>query len=173
MLFYIRLLSEKDTPAFRQMRLESFVESAYAFSESYEDEVKRPLSSFSAELKSKGNPPEYFVLGAFAAQDQLAGFVKFRRDPRSKARHKSMLYAMYVDSDFRRMGLGRKLIDSVLERVSKLPGLEQIHLWALHAETSVADFYRKCGFLGQGPLVKKDLKIGEDYIDAEYMVLYL
>ena len=111
------------------------------------------------------------MLGAFTSANELAGFVKFVRDQRSKARHKAMLHAMYVHSDYRGQGVGRILIDTLFEQVQQLKGLEQIHLWTLHAETSAASFYSLCGFQSQG-VVKKDLKIAGRYVDAEYMVYY-
>ena len=56
-----------------------------------------------------------------------------------------------------------------------MSGLEQVHLWVLHSAegSSASVFYNKLGFQSQGPLIRHDLKIGEQYIDAEYMVLYL
>ena len=169
-----RILEAEDTEAYRQLRLLSFREAPLAFSESYEDERKRSLASFSEELKVTGTPPESFVLGAFDTQAKLVGFVKFRRDQRSKARHKSMIHAMYVDPAFRGYDIGRMIIEQIINRAREMTGLEQIHLWVLHAEgKSAAHFYKKCGFVGQGPLVKKDLKFKDTYIDAEYMLMYL
>lgn len=168
----IRILTPKDAPAYRQLRLKSYQESPFAFSESYEDEVQKSEADFATELQIVGTPPEWFVLGAFS-EENLIGFVKFRRDLRFKARHKSMIHAMYIDLNFRKQGIAKKLIDEILNRAAALEGLEQIHLWVLHGEDSAADFYRKCGFESQGTRVKNDLKIGGAYVDAEYMVLYL
>lgn len=86
-----------------------------------------------------------------------------------------MIHAMYVDPNQRGLNIGKKLIDETVGLANNLDGMEQIHLWVLHSEKSVsaANFYRKCGFEGQGPMVLKDLKIDQDYIDAEYMVMYL
>ncbi len=170
----IRLLHDKDADSFRTLRLKSYQDDPYAFSESFEDEQLRPLEDFEEEIRIVGEPPEWFVLGAFTDSEDLVGFVKFRRDTRSKGRHKSMIHAMYVDPDYRKYGIGRQLVESVIDRAKEM-NLEQIHLWVLHSEhsTSAAKFYKKCGFEGQGPMVMRDLKIGERYIDAEYMVMYL
>ena len=169
----IRLLSERDAADYREMRLKSYKEAPLAFSESYEDDKNRSLNEFKSELMIQGNPPERFVLGAFLETEKLIGFVKFRRDLRSKARHKSMIHAMYTDLKYRNHGIGKKLIQDLLKRVRIMVGLEQIHLWVLHSDTSASDFYKKCGFESQGMLVKKDLKIEDIYVDAEYMVMYL
>ncbi len=169
-----RLLTPEDASDYRELRLLSYREAPYAFSESFEDEQHRPLSDFAAELNSTGDPPEWFVLGVYV-EEYLGGFVKFRRDQRSKARHKSMIHAMYIHPDQRGKDLGRGIIQALLDRVTDLPGLEQIHLWVLHADgvTSAAGFYHRLGWISQGPRVQKDLLVDDTYIDAEYMVMYL
>ena len=105
-----RLLVVDDAQQYRNLRLRSYQESPFAFSESFEDESEKPIEAFEKELAILGNPPEWFVLGAFVEKDQLIGFVKFRRDLRSKARHKSMLHAMYVDPKFRGRGIGKQIL---------------------------------------------------------------
>ena len=172
-MFEIRILDARDTNDYQALRLESFKESPYAFSESYEDEVKRSLEDFKAEIKAEGTPPEQFVLGVIKEKNSLIGFVKFRRDKRTKARHKSMIHAMYISSQYRNLQLGEQLIQELIKRAKALEGLEQIHLWVLHSSTSASNFYKRCGFVSQGTYVKQDLKIGNDYVDAEYMVMYL
>ncbi len=168
-----RFLTNDDAKQYHLARLLSFKESPLAFSESFEDENKKDYLSFLNEIQIIGDPPEHFILGAFD-QNKLIGFVKFRRDQRSKARHKAMIHAMYVHPDFRKKNIGKQLIHELLVYAKKLQGLEAIHLWVLHANgKSAADFYRSCGFMGQGPLVKQDLKINDVYIDAEYMTMQL
>ncbi|MBX2874442.1 MAG: GNAT family N-acetyltransferase [Saprospiraceae bacterium] len=156
---------------FRQLRLLSFQESPLGFSESYEDESKRPLADFEEEIRPIDNPPTYYVLGAFV-ENELVGFVKFKRDRRSKALHKSMVHAMYTKAARRSQGIGKLLMEEVIRRAKAMPGLEQIHLWVLHTDRSASGFYKRLGFIPQGPMVKKDLKVGDQYIDAEYLVLY-
>jgi len=168
----VRLLTLEDAAAYRRLRLWSYQESPFAFSESYEDERNKPLSEFREELVMNGSPPKWFVLGAFNDEDELLGFLKFRRDLRSKAHHKGMIHAMYIDPKYRQRGIGTKLINDLLDRTSKMKGLEQIHLWVLHTDASAAKFYLKCGFENQGR-VKNDLKVGDIYFDTEYLVLYL
>lgn len=168
----IRFIEEREAEIYRKFRLESFLQDPLAFSESYEDEKSRSVNEFKRELIVQGSPPEWFVLGAFL-DNELIGFVKFRRDLRSKARHKSMIHAMYTHPEHRELGIGRKLISTLLEHARAIDGLEQIHLWVLHSDTSASGFYKKCGFQSQGTVVKRDLKIGDTYVDAEYMVLHL
>lgn len=170
---YFRILQEVDAPMYRNFKLFGFRESPFAFSESYEDELEKDISEFEKELCVEGNPPEHFTLGAFNAKDELIGQARFVRDKRTKARHKSMIKTMYVHPDYRKQQVGKKLLLKIFEKTKPLEGLEQIHIWVLHAKDSAAKFYESCGFLSQGTKVKGDLKIGDVYIDAEYMVKYL
>lgn len=170
----IRLLNASDAKVYRDIRLRGLKESPQAFSESYEDEFEKTLPEFAEEIVPIGNPPQQFTLGAISDQGGgLLGIVSFRRDTRSKARHKAMLYSMYVLPEARQHGVGHELLEAVIEKAKHLEGLEQIHLWVLHSHRSAATFYKECGFKSQGPLVKGDLKIGNQYVDAEYLVLRL
>ena len=151
----IRFLNEKDFLIYRKLRLKSYLEAPLSFSESYEDEKNKMERDFGIELKIQGKPEEWFVLGAFSETGKLIGFVKFRRDLRSKVRHKSMIHAMYIAPEYRNKGIGQKLILSLLKKAKQIKGLEQIHLWVLHSDISASGFYKKFGFESQGPMVKR------------------
>ena len=168
-----RILSKDDLNQYKTFKLLSLKESPFAFSESYEDELMRDSEMFGKELIVEGNPPETFVLGAFSENNELVGIVRFMRDQRSKARHKSIIKTMYVHPEYRSNNIGKALILNLLERIEGIAGLEQIHLWVLHSKTNASKFYANCGFETQGTIVKKDLKVNNEYVDAEYMVKYL
>ena len=170
---HIRVLTPNDAAAYKQLRLLSLQESPLAFSESLEDEAQKEMETIALELTAIGQPPASFVLGAFSHENELWGFVTFKRDQRSKALHKSMIHALYVTPAQREKKIGAALINTIISYARQLNGLEQIHLWVLYADSSATDFYKKMGFISQGTLVKNDLKIGDIYVDAAYMVLYL
>jgi len=54
---------------------------------------------------------------------------------------------MAVLPDYRGTGLGRRLLDEAIEE-AKRQGFQRVHL---HAQTHAAGFYRKAGFLPEGP----------------------
>ena len=170
--FTFRKLTLKDTDNYRALRLLSYQESPYAFSESYEDECQKSNQDFEKEIIQETYPEEYFILGCFD-EINLVGFVKFSRDQRTKGWHKAMIYAMYVHPDFRKKGMGEDLVNRIIIIAKQMQGLEQIHLWVLHyKDISAANFYKKLGFKSMSRVID-DLKIGAEYFDAEYMVLYL
>lgn len=166
-------LNTEDIDSYKELKCFSLSESPMAFSDSYEDELNKTNSEYQSEIETIGLPFESFVLGVFSESKELIGFVKFKRDTRTKARHKASLHALYIKPKFREHGLGKKLVTELFKTIESLQGLEQIHLWVLISDTSVVNFYNKCGFIAQGAIVKNDLKIENRYVDAVYMVKYL
>ncbi len=171
MLF--RKLKLVDAAQYRTLRLFSLHESPYAFSESYEDESRKTVEQFCEQLNMYATIKGTFIMGAFTDKEVLVGFVSIARDTRSKALHKAFLHTMYVTPAYRSMGIGKQLIMNLQNEIEHFEGLEQIHLWVLLSDYNAVKFYEKAGFIGQGALVKQDLKINGQYVDAMYMVKYL
>ena len=107
----IRFLKENDAVIYSQLRLSSLMESPFAFSDSYEDQVHKSILDFQLEIERKGDPLESFTLGAFSNENHLIGFVKYKRDHRSKARHRASLFSLYVQPKHRGKGIAKKLIN--------------------------------------------------------------
>ncbi len=168
----IRQLNLDHAPAFQALKLFGLQESPFSFSDSYEDENNKSKNDFLKEFEQFMEHEERFILGAFDQKNELKGYVIFKRDARSNSRHKAMIHNMYTHPDVRGKRVGKALMQMVLDRAKRMPDLEQIHLWVLHADTSASGFYAKLGFERQGPYVKKDQKILGRWVDAEYMVLY-
>lgn len=171
MLF--RKLNLGDEAKYRSLRLFSLQESPFAFSESYEDECVKTAEQFHDQFNMNTSMKGTFIMGAFTNKEELVGFVSIARDTRSKALHKAFLHTMYVTPAYRSKGIGNKLIMNLRNEIEHLEGLEQIHLWVLLSDYNAVEFYEKAGFIGQGALVKQDLKIHGQYVDAMYMVKYL
>ena len=79
---------------------------------------KVPLSWWVERLSgtSAGNE---FVFGAIV-DGALAGAAGLRFELREKLRHKALLFGMYVRQPFREHGLGRRLIETVLDAIAVL-----------------------------------------------------
>lgn len=169
----IRFLEENDAVIYSQLRLNSLVESSFAFSDSYEDQFNKSIIDYQLEIKKTGDPLESFTLGAFSNQNQLIGFVKFKRDHRSKARHRAMLYSLYVEPNHRRKGIGKKLITKLFNTIEPISGIEQLQLSTIISKNSLVEFYKSFGFEKLGDIIKDDLIIENQYVDGLYMVKHL
>ena len=154
----IRTLTADDAPEWWRLRLESLECDPEAFSASLRDHRKLSLEEVQRRLGVGSE--DAFVIGAFEL-DSLAGMAGFYREPGEKNHHKG-----------RRAGLGRSLLRTVIDSARTIDGLEQILLSVAATQTAAAHLYRSLGFVPFG-LEPRALKIGDRYIDEEYLILKL
>lgn len=169
----IRFLNNDDVQSYTVLRKYSLVESPFAFSDSYEDQENKIMLHYQSEIEKWGNPLEAFTLGAFNGAHELVGFVKFKRDQRTKARHRASLHSLYVKPEYRGQGLAKKLVSELIRIIEPIPGIEQLQLSSIVSHISLIEFYEKLGFQKLGGLIEKDLIINGKYVDAWYMVKHL
>lgn len=166
----IRFLNNDDVMSYAELRKYSLMESPFAFSDSYEDQKEKTLLNYQEEIIKWGNPLEAFTLGAFNETNELIGFVKFKRDQRTKARHRASLHSLYVKPEYRYAGLAKLLVSELTTIIEPIPGIEQLQLSSIVSHISLIEFYEKLGFQKLGGLLEKDLIINGKYVDAWYMI---
>ncbi len=164
-----RVLTESDTDAFLELRLEGLEQSPKAFLESAEEHRARPRQVTVDRLAARDE--DGFVLGAFE-EDRLIDVVGFLRSDRAKTRHKAHLWGMYVTESARGKGVGRALLEALLERARKSPGLEQITLSVTVTQNAARKLYESFGFevFGREP---NSVRAAGETADEEHMVLRL
>jgi len=78
------------------------------------------------------------------ADGEVAGYAiigpaRGRREPPS-----GEIYALYVETDWRELGVGRALIDAAFEKF-RTRGLAQAIIWCLEGNFAARGFYERCG----------------------------
>ncbi len=165
----IRFLTGEDAGEWARLRLEALKGDPEAFSSSVEehhaltqDEIRRRLGSTAEDS---------FAVGAFDGK-RLVGMAGFVREKGPKIRHKGFVWGVYVTPGLRGRGLARQIFTTMLERVRRIPGLENVLISVATSQTAARRLYRSLGFETFG-LEPQALKIGERYIDEEYLLLRL
>ena len=165
----IRFLTADDVDEYWRIRLEALESDPEAFSSSVDqhrvltlDEVRRRLGAEDRDM---------FVVGAFA-DGQLVGTAGFHRAKGRKVRHKGRIWGVYVAAGQRGCGVGRKMLEKVLERAASIDGLQQVLLSVTVTQTAAAHLYRSLGFtpFGREP---RALQVNGRFIDEEYLMLHL
>lgn len=164
----IRPLVPEDAEAYLSARLEALRECPSAFASSYEEEKQKKAEKYRSRFKEQGNASTY---GAFE-QSELVGMVTLVKSHHFKLRHRATLVALYVKSEKRGMGIGKKLVLRVIEEANKFKGIEQLNLSVVTHNEVARQLYHSVGFEGFG-IEKNALKSDNTYYDEEHMVLFL
>lgn len=162
----IRLLTAADAEVYRELRLEGLQTNPEAFGSSFEEEKDISLESFASRLEGQGT----FTFGAFN-QGDLLGVATLVQANKVKLKHKASIFAVYVSPKKRGLGIGKQLMVEVINQAKRLVDVEQINLTVVSSNESAKGLYTSLGFHVFGT-ERNALKIGQQYFDEDYMVLF-
>ena len=160
---HIRRLKLGDAARYREIRLEALQREPAAFGSTFERESAQPLSWFEAAIGRAA------IFGAFLG-DKLAGIAGFSAQQGSKQAHKGVLWAMYVRSTARGMGVGKQLVAAVLGHARGR--VEMVQLGVVSENVAAHRLYSAMGFVEYG-FEKRALKQDGRYYDEFLMVKFL
>jgi ribosomal protein S18 acetylase RimI-like enzyme len=160
----IRPFVAGDAMTWRTIRLEALANAPEAFGQTLEHAEKQPIDHY---LQAVSGP-----FAPFAAFDgsKAVGTAGFYILGGPKMSHRGVLWGMYVSPTHRSLGIGRKLIESVIEHARDR--VEQIHLNVVTTNTAAFNLYRSMGFVVYGIEPRALRHAGRDY-DEAMMVLMI
>lgn len=164
----LRLVQPKEAKAYWKLRLTALKESPEAFLLTLEEELKRssPIKKISTQLKD----PFRITIGCFH-DDELIGTVTLQREAYTKLKHKGNILLFYIKKEFRRQGLGKEMLQSVIELAIEHK-LEQLTLTVVSTNKKATSLYESFGFQVFGR-EKNALKYNGNYLDESHMILNL
>jgi ribosomal protein S18 acetylase RimI-like enzyme len=165
----IRSLTNDDASEYWRLRLEALEGDPEAFSSSAQEHRSLSLEEVRKRLGSESG--EQFVVGA-VQEGRLIATAGFYREKGLKTRHKGRIWGVYVTPAGRGAGIGKRMFQKVMERVAEMDGLEQVLLSVAATQTAAFRLYCSFGFQVFG-CEPRALRIGDRYIDEQYLVLRL
>lgn len=164
----IRKLTTDDVDVYQQLRLQALQHNPEVFGSTYEREVQLSNEDIASRIAPIDH--EQFIIGAFDADQQLLGFVSFKREKSRKMRHKGNVFGMYVTQQARNQKIGLQLLMHFVRECELIDGLEQLNLSVVSSNDSAIALYEKVGFIKYGH-EKRALKYLNTYYDEDLMVV--
>ncbi|BAM92350.1 GCN5-related N-acetyltransferase [Bradyrhizobium oligotrophicum S58] len=157
----IRRLRADDAAPFKAIRLEALTINPESLGSTFELENGLDVGWFAGRLEDS------HTIGAFRG-GELVGTVGFVVQQGPKNSHKGRMFGMYVRPGSRQLGLGRLLLNTLLDAAREQ--VELIQLIVVSDNLPARRLYESVGFLEFG-LELKGLKYGDRYYDQVHMAL--
>ena len=146
-------LSSESLVEYRELMLHAYADAPEAFTSTVEERQSLPLEWWSTRVSAEPEAAER-VYGAFVdgarSSPELVGVAGLRFAQRPKTRHQAKLYGMYVLGEHRGKGLGRALVQAVLEGARAVPGIRMVKLTVTESNSGARALYEACGFRSFG-----------------------
>ena len=167
----IRRMATRDLRAYKALRDTMLEAHPEAFTSDALTERHRRADDYVPRLGLERPEGGHLMLGAWR-DDVLLGAVGLERDERIKVRHIGHIVSMMVRESARGQGIGRALLDALIDAAREPAGLEMLTLTVTDVNASAVRLYERTGFARFGTL-HKAIKVGDRYHDKVHMVIYL
>lgn len=144
----LRRLTRADAAEYHIFRQKQLEANPTAFTSMAAEESEKPVS-WAADRISNPDRPNDVIFGAFDQAGCLIGIAGLAVPEQQQARHKATLFGMAVAVEAAGQGVGRALVERVLDEAKQL-GLLQVVLTYSEGNASAERLYRSCGFIQFG-----------------------
>ncbi len=165
----IKLMSlpAKEWEKFKEIRLEALKTNPTAFSSTYDDLLRYPDEKWQKQLEQAEKKNGSFFIFAFDG-DKIIGMNGAYWQSKPTLKHVVEIFGVFVKPEYRARGIGKKLMEAVIDEIKKNPQFTKIKL-GVNAENQAAfKLYLSCGLKIVGRL-EKELKFGDKYYDELLM----
>ncbi|MCD5981158.1 GNAT family N-acetyltransferase [Pseudomonas quasicaspiana] len=146
--FRIERLQGRHAAAYRDLMLDAYTRHPEAFTSSTEERAALPLSWWENRLNAAEDAGQ--VVFGITDGDAVLGAVGLTFSNRQRARHKVLLFGMYVVAGQQGKGLGQSLIDAALSYARQRPHTLLVQLTVSENNASARKLYEHNGFASFG-----------------------
>lgn len=162
----IRKLTKHDAEDYSKIRLEALYNNPDSFGTIYHEEAIKTIDEFRDRIPVDNNN---FILGCYEDKE-LIGIVAFYQEERIKVRHKAYIRSMYVEQKYRGKGIGKLLLNELVERAKAIKEIEILLLDVVTNNRAAKQLYLSFGFKIYG-IENMAYKFNNQYFDMESMSL--
>jgi len=161
-------LDVNHAPVYRALMLKAYSCGTGDFTSTVADREGLPLEWWESRLQEGSDAAER-VFGAFV-DGQLVGAAGIRIGRRLRTCHRATLFGLFVLPRFRGRGIGRALVQSVLESAGSMLEVEVVQLTVTESNAAALRLYESCGFRSWGS-EPRAVRVGERCLCKVHMWL--
>ena len=143
--FTIRAVRESDVEVFRQLRLEALRSHPEAFGSDHDESAALPTSHWLERIRQADGNGNGLTCVAESDAGALVGMTGVVRDTGIKVAHNAFVWGVYVQPDWRGLGIGRELLNTCIKWAADRSVLF-IRLAAVTTNTRAIQCYARAGF---------------------------
>lgn len=136
------ILSPLDVELYKSIRLEALKEDPQAFGSSYEKESAFSEEQWKERIENRDN----CIIVAKEA-DTSIGMIGYHLKDEGKNAH---LWGMFVSKKYRGKGIGKQLMQQIVEKAKRVKSVEVVSLDVNPEQTSAVKLYESMGFVKSG-----------------------
>jgi len=114
------------------------------------------------------NPNKLVIIAEY--NNEIIGLLDFHNGNKKRIEHQGM-FGMSVRKEFQQEGIGRALLNTLIEWVKTNPAIEKIGLEVLSKNTNAIQLYRKLGFIEEGRK-RRAIKLNDNTYDDIILMGY-
>ncbi|MBI3486243.1 GNAT family N-acetyltransferase [Candidatus Daviesbacteria bacterium] len=138
-------LTPSDWQKYKELRLRALKENPEAFGQTLEDALSMSDEKWKQRLAKAAEGINYWIF--FAKLDnELVGMVSARETNPPDLNPTVKIQGVFVASEARNKGIGRKLISHLLTEIRKNPKWQKARLNVFSSQTQALSFYQSLGF---------------------------
>lgn len=160
----LRTAAVKDASSIVKLMKDVIKEGPYTLAEP--DEYKATVRSEAAKIKRFRDAPGKIYLVAEAGK-VITGFISFDNWDTRRTEHTG-LFSVFIRKKFRGMGIGKILVNGMLDWAKYNPINKKISLYVFSTNKNAIALYKKLGFRQEG-LFKNDMIIDGKYVHSAAM----
>lgn len=166
----IRLLNSTDTLQFKKLRLETLALDPKSWLSTYENEKDLPNEVFQNRIEYWNYFPKFGYFGYFE-NDSLLAYILISPNSWINKKHIVNMSDFAVSPTQRRKGVGKKLVEGIIETVKNMEGVEQIQFFVNSDNIGAIAFYDKFGFT-RVATIPKSVKNPDGTYQDEYIYIF-
>ncbi|MFJ7917219.1 MULTISPECIES: GNAT family N-acetyltransferase [unclassified Lysinibacillus] len=157
----IRVAYQEDAEALLEIQKEVLAEETYLITTI--DEFQRTIDEQREWIQAKiTNERETIFIAQY--QGEIVGWLVFQSPQRKRLAHTGT-FGMMVLNKYRGLGIGKRLIEKLLEWAENNPYIEKISLGVFSTNERAIALYKKMGFVEEGRKINEIKLQDNKYID--------